>query len=133
MQHSTAATIPAGTVLVVRTLQALSSVDARGTHVPFALVNDVRAGGRVALAAGTRANGRVITARRTVSSSERLSVDLISVQVGNRTVTVRTTGALQVDNNSFRTTRHNIPVSRANFTIAAGRQMRFPLAQAVNL
>jgi hypothetical protein len=132
LQHSSASTIPAGTVLIVRTLLALSSVDVPGTLVPVQLVNNVSANGKVILPAGTKLNGKVETARRTVSSSQRLTVNLTSVQVGGRSVPIRTTGAYQVDNNNFKTAR-GISVGRVNYTVAVGRQMQFQLAEALKL
>jgi hypothetical protein len=125
---TSAATIPAGTTLVVRTLEAISSVDSPGTHFAAQLENNVAANGKVALHAGTKLTGRVVTARRSYTSTQRLTVDITSALVSGRTVPIKTTGAVQLDNTNFKT-RHNVSVSRGSYQIAVGRIIRFHLAQ----
>ncbi|HEY2801007.1 MAG TPA: hypothetical protein VGI85_10450 [Chthoniobacterales bacterium] len=133
VSYSSGGTVPARTVLVVRTLVALSSVDAPGTVVPVQLVDNVTVNGKVVLPAGTKLNGKVQTSRRTVTSSQRLTVNLVSVNVGQHSVPIKTTGAYQVNNENFRSTRTGAPVGRANYTVAAGRKMTFHLAEPLTL
>ena len=61
--QSYAATIPAGTTLVVRTLQAISAIDQPGTPFTAQLENNVTANGKVVLPAGTKLSGKVETAK----------------------------------------------------------------------
>jgi hypothetical protein len=130
-QDSPAATVPAGTTLVVQTLNAISSTDAPGTRFTGQLANNVAVNGKVVLPAGTKLSGKIETSRRMVSSSQRLTVNLTEVQVGGRAVSIKTTGARELSND-FKTKR-GIAVSRGAYTVAAGKRMEFQLAQPLNL
>ena len=59
VQASFAVTIPAGTTLIVRTLNGISSVDTPGKPVSMQLDRDVSVNGKVALPAATKISGRV--------------------------------------------------------------------------
>jgi hypothetical protein len=130
-QDSPAATAPAGTVLIVRTLNAVASTDTVGTRFAAQLSNNVAVNGKVILPAGTRVSGKIETSRRTVSSSQRLTVNLTDVQIGGRAVPIKTTGAREL-NNDYKTKR-GVSVSRAAYTVPAGKQIEFQLAQPLNL
>lgn len=132
LDQSSAATVPAGTTLVVRTLQAISSVDAPGTRFSAQLENSVTVNGKVVLPAGTKLSGKVETSRRTATSSQRLTVNITDAQVGGRTVPIKTAGAYQLANTSFKT-RRGVSVSSASYHVAAGRKIEFRLAQPLNL
>lgn len=129
-QHLPAATVPAGTVLVVRTLNAVVSTDTPGTRFAAQLTNNVAVGGKVALPAGTKLSGKIVTSRRTVSSSQRLTVNLTEVQVGGHAVPIKT-GAIPLDNDYK--TKRGISVSRGAYTVPAGKRIEFQLAQPLNL
>lgn len=129
-QDSPAATVPAGTVLIVQTLNAISSTDAPGTRFAAQLANNVAINGKVVLPAGTKVSGKVETSRRTVSSTQRLTVNLTDVQVGGRAVPIKTTGASPLSND-FKTKR-GVEVSRGAYTVAAGKRVEFQLAQPLN-
>ena len=84
--------------------------------------------GKIALHAGTKLSGRVITSRRIYNTTQRLTVDLTDVSINGHTVPVKTTGAVQLDNNRFQT-RNDVTVSRAGYVVAHGRVIQFMLAQ----
>ena len=126
-----AATIPAGTVFVVRTLNSVSSTDSPGTPVHAQLAQNITVGGKVVLAAGTKFEGEVITSRKLISHPQKLTVDMKSIQVSGRNVPISTTGA-QLVSNSARSGR-NISVSGVNYTVASGMPLRFHLARPVNM
>jgi hypothetical protein len=128
--QSNAATIPAGAILVVKTLQPISSVDAPGKPFLAQLETNVTASGKVLLPAGTKVSGKVKTSRRMTMSPHPLTVDLTDVQFGGRTVPIKTTGACQLVN--FETTR-GVAVSRQSYVVASGRKMQFRLAAPLNL
>ena len=130
-QNLPAATVPAGTILVVQTLDAVSSTDAPGTRFAAQLANNVAVNGKVILPGGTKLSGKIETSRRMVSSSQRLTVNLTEAQVGGRAVPIKTTGARPLSND-FKT-RHGIQVSRAGYTVPAGKRIEFQLAQPLNL
>jgi hypothetical protein len=130
-KNSPAATVPAGTVLIVQTLNAVSSTDAPGMRFAAQLANNVAINGKVILPAGTKFSGKVETSRRTVSSSQRLTVNLTDVQVGGQTVPIKTAGARELGNDYK--TKGGIAVSRAAYTVPAGKRIEFHLAQPLNL
>jgi hypothetical protein len=130
-QDLPAATVPAGTVLVVRTLDTVVSTDTPGTRFSAQLANNVAVSGKVVLPAGTKFSGKVETSRRTYSSTQRLTVNLSNVQIGGRTVPIKTTGARPLSNDHH--TKRGVAVSRAAYTVPAGKQIEFQLAQPLNL
>jgi hypothetical protein len=125
------ATIPAGTILTVYTLQTVSSIDMPGTPVPAQLVEPVVVNGKVALPAGTYFSGKIITSRRLISSGDRLTVNLTKVRLGGRDIPITTTGPRLLANN-FRASS-DVKVSLAWDTIAAGKRLQFQLAQPLVL
>ena len=128
--QSSGATIPAGTVLVVRSLNTVTSVDVVGTLFPVRLQNNVLANGKVALPAGTQISGKVVTSRRLHHSNDKLTVDLTGIQSHGRTIPITTTGAQFLYN--FSSTR-GVAVTRAGYAVAAGKQLHFQLARPVVL
>jgi hypothetical protein len=128
---SSAATVPAGTALVVQTLNAVSSTDAPGTRFAAALANNVTVNGKVVLKAGTKLSGKIETSRRTASSSQKLTVNLTEVQAGGRAVPIKTTGARELSND-FKTKR-GVGVSRGAYTVPTGARLEFQLAQPLSL
>lgn len=129
-QDSPAATVPAGTTLIVRTLEAVTSTDTPGTRFAAQLANNVAVKGKVLLPAGTKVTGKIATSRRIVSSSERLTVDLIEVQAGGRAMPIKTTGARPLSNDYQ--TKGGTSISRAGYKVIAGKQIEFQLAQPLN-
>jgi hypothetical protein len=125
------ATIPAGTILTVYTLQTVSSIDMPGTPVPAQLVEPIAVTGKVVLPAGAYFSGKIITSRRLISTSDRLTVNLTAVRLGGRDIPITTTGPRLVANN-FRASS-DVKVSLAWDTIAAGKRLQFQLARPVVL
>lgn len=128
--QSLGATIPAGTVLVVRSLHTITSVDVVGTPFPTRLENNLAVNGKVVVPAGTHLSGKVVTSRRLHQSKDKLTVDLTGIQLHGRTIPITTTGAQFLYN--FSTTR-GVPVTRAGYAVAAGKQIHFQLARPVVL
>lgn len=129
-QNSPAATVPAGTILIIRTLHAVASTDAVGSRFPTQLATNVAVKGKVILPAGVKLTGKVVTSRRLAQSRDRLTVDVTDIQLAGRVVPIRTTGA-QVLSNDHRT-RSGVEVSRVTYTVPAGKLMQFQLAQPVS-
>jgi hypothetical protein len=125
-------TIPAGTPLVVRTLHGISSIDAPGTRFPAQLTKDVVVNGKVVLPVGTKVSGQVATSKRTHTSSQRLSVNITDVQVGGRSLPIKTAGAVDLENNAYQT-RRGVSVSKSSYQVPSGRKIEFRLAQPLNL
>jgi len=86
--------IPAGTVLTVRTSQALSSKTSQAGQTFLAtLAQPVSAGGRTALPAGATVSGTVVTAKAKgkVKGEGELSLALTSVSTKGHTYQIQTT------------------------------------------
>lgn len=130
--QSFAATVPAATILVVRTLDTLSSVDAPGTRFAAQLENNILVNGKVVVQTGTRLSGRVETSKRLTTSSQRLTVNITSLELDGRSVPVKTTGAYPLENNNYKT-RRGVSVSRHSYVVPVGRKMEFRLAEPLKL
>ena len=131
LQSSSAATIPAGTVLVVRTNETISSNDPVGKTFAAQLARDVAAGGSVLLHAGAKVVGRVDSSRGMSFTSVILNVT--QVASGGHLVPIRTVEGFRADGSRFKT-RRGVSVGRGGFfQLPAGTIMQFQLAQPVNL
>ena len=133
MQAAFAVTIPAGTTLVVRTLQGISSGDMAGTRVRTQLDNDISVKGTVALPAGTKISGRVESSKRGLTRDQKLTLNITGAQVHGRTVAIKTTGAVELQNPYARTTQHGTQVSRYSYQVPAGTKVQFRLAQPLQI
>ena len=129
VREAAAGTVPAGTQVVVRTTETITSVDARGTRVHAVLARPLMSQGRVAVPTGAKVLGRVVTSRRLHSSTrDRLTVDITEISFNGRTHHVRTTGPALVENLNM-VTRTGGTVTRGGYAVRAGRQLHFQLAQ----
>ena len=132
VDRSFGVTIPAGTPLVVRTLHGIASIDAPGTRFPAQLEKDVVVNGKVVLPVGTKVSGQIATSKRTHASSQRLSVNITSVQVGGRSLPIKTAGAIGLEQSDLKT-RRGVSVSKYSYQVPSGRKIEFRLAQPLNL
>jgi hypothetical protein len=124
-----AATVPAGTHIVVQTTATITSVDVPGTRVDAVLVRPLSSNGRVAVPAGAKVTGRVVTSRRLHhNTSARLTVDITEIFFNGRGHAIRTTGPFFVDNLN-RVTNTGTTITRAGYPVRAGRHLHFQLAQ----
>jgi len=129
VREAAAATLPAGTQVVVKTTATITSVDARGTRVHAVLARPLSANGRVAVPAGATVLGRVVTSRRQYSATrDRLTVDITEISFNGRTHPIRTTGPALVENLNM-VTRTGSTVTRGGYAVRAGRQLHFQLAE----
>ena len=127
-------TVPAGTTLVVRTLHNISSVDAPGKAVSMQLDKDVVINGKVALPAGTKISGHVESSKRThTRASQPLTVNISDAQVHGRTVAIKTTGAVSLENPLARTTQRGTQVSTYGYQVPSGTKVQFRLAQPLEI
>ena len=133
MQAAFAVTIPAGTILVVRTLQGISSGDMTGTRVRTQLDNDISVKGTVALPAGTKISGRVESSKRGLTRDQKLTVNITDAQAQGRMVTIKTTGAVGLQNPYARTTQRGVQVSKYSYQVPAGTKIQFRLAQPLQI
>jgi hypothetical protein len=130
-QLSSAATIPAGTTLVVQTNETISSDDPVGKTFAAQLARDVVVGGSVLLHAGVKVTGRVDSTRGLDFSPVILNVT--QVASGGRLIPIKTVEGFRADGSRFKT-RRGVSVGRGGFfQLPAGTIMQFQLAQPVSL
>jgi hypothetical protein len=127
---SAAATIPAGTLLMARTSEPVSSHERAGAPFKAELEQNVVVKGKVLLPAGTPVIGVVETSLGTRPSSSTLTVNLKSISVNGRNVPVHTTGAYRLDRHK---TKSGISVSGRPWNFPYRTRLAFQLAQPVNL
>jgi hypothetical protein len=127
VQNSWGRTVPAGTILIIRTLHSVSAEDMPGIAVRAELARPVAINGKVAIPVGTHVSGKVITSHRVTRSSDRLTVDLISVHLAGRDVPITTTGRQPLSND--RTTMSGISISHTKYVVPKGKLMQFQLAR----
>ena len=130
---SFAATVPAGTAIVVRTNAAISSHATAGRHFTGVLDQSLVADGGVVLKAGTHVSGLIQSSRgsRSTTSSSPLMLVLTSIAANGRMVPIKTAS---VEPQGAKTTRS----SRGSFSFGenifpAGTRLEFRLSQPVNL
>ena len=130
VDNALATTVPAGTSLVVKTLDSISSSDRRGTKIPTVLLHDVAVKGRVVLPAGTKVTAKIETARSMTTSAHPLTVNLSDVMVGGHAIPLRTTGAVNVEK---WTSSRGVSVSTGYYHVAKGRNLHFRLGEPLKL
>jgi hypothetical protein len=127
-----AATIPAGTTLTIRTVSSISSKDAVGRTFAAQVDQDVDVKGKVLLKAGTKAFGRIKSSRANPRRSEPLTLELTSISVNGRNVTVKT-NRVQPGSppKTAQQARHGF--TAGTLVVNPGTKMQFQLAQAATL
>jgi hypothetical protein len=126
-QSAFAATVPAGTTLVVRTNVAISTHTTSGRHFTARL--DQNVGG---LRAGTQMTGLIESSRANATTrSNPLSLTLTSVSVNGKNVPVKTDSVQPQSPKTTRQSRGNF--SFGEYTFPAGTRLEFRLSQPANL
>jgi len=131
-----AATIPAGTTIVVTTVDALSSHESRGRTFKTKLATDLKAGGKTVLPAGTIVYGVVETSRNPMvkTATNPLTLNLKSVETNGRRIPIKTTGGVSPETLSAVTAqqkRHDVSIGKG--IVGRGTKLEFRLAQPLNL
>jgi hypothetical protein len=130
---SSAVTIPAGTTLVVQTVDTVSSQDRVGKKFAAKLDKDVVVSGTVLLRAGTKAVGTVETSRALAGPrSGPLALNLAAISSNGREVPIVTTRAFQPEG-TRRGPRGRVSVTSSRDVFPHGSKMQFQLAKPVNL
>ena len=125
------AVIPAGTTLLARTIDPVSTHERLGVTFKAALEQDVVVGGKVLLRAGTPVIGVVEGSLRRPQPKNTLIVNLKSVTVNGRNVTVKTTGAYHLPPR-FSTSR-GVGVSGRETNYPRQTRIGWKLAQPLNI
>jgi hypothetical protein len=128
-----AATVPAGTTLVVRTGVTISSRDRVGRTFVTQLDQNVAVQGKTLLPAGTKVLARVETSQADSRRPDPLSVNLTSISIGGQTLPIKTAGAFQLEAKPRTARQMRTGVSVGSFTVPSGTKMQLRLAEPLNL
>jgi hypothetical protein len=129
-----AATIPAGTTLVVRTLDSISSHAKVGETFTAQLDQNIVVTGAVLLPAGTKVLGTVEASRaNSRTRTSPLTLNLTGVSNNGRTISIKTDGAFQPQASSKTARQSRASISVGESTVPSGTKLEFRLAQSLNL
>ena len=127
-----AATIPAGTTLAVSTVSSFSSKTVVGRTWEGKLAQDVSVKGHVLVKAGSKAFGKIASSRYNPRKNEPLTVELTSVSVNGRNVSVKT-NAFQPGSPPTTGRQARYGHTAGTLVITPGTLMQFQLLQPVTL
>ena len=129
-----AATIPAGTSLTVRTTSQISERDPVGRTFTGQIAQDVAVNGATVLRAGTAVTGRITASRassRPGRGSGPLSVALTSIAANGGNVAIKTHSVQPRGATTAQTAQmRSRGVTAGNILVTPGTTMQFVLAQA---
>src|SRR5262245_40223620 len=132
-----AATIPAGTALTVKTTSQISERDPKGRTFTGQVDQDVVVNGATVLKAGTPVTGRITASRassRPGRGSAPLSVALTSIRANGRNVAVKTQSVQPQGATTAQTAQmRSRGVTAGSILVSPGTTMQFVLSQAVTL
>lgn len=115
-------TIPAGTVLLVRMVDPVSSKDPQGKRFTTTLETDLAVNGVVVAKAGTKVYGRIQSAQqaRRYTGQSKLDLQLTEVAVGPNLVPILTSGYAEAGSKSVGKTARGAAAGAAVGAIADG-------------
>ena len=128
---SFAATIPAGTTLVVRTLNTIHSNDRVGRTFTAQLDQGVVVNGKVVLQAGTKFHGKIEASQANPRNSQPLTLNLTDVSVNGRTIPIKTVSGFKLENIAKVGRAKARGISVGPFLAPHGTKMEFRLAQPI--
>ena len=128
---SFAATIPAGTTLVVRTLNTIHSNDRIGRTFTAQLDQGVVVNGKVVLQAGTKFHGKIEASQANPRNSQPLTLNLTDVSVNGRTIPIKTVSGFKLENIAKVGRAKARGISVGPFLAPHGTKMEFRLAQPI--
>ena len=128
--HLLAVTIPAGSTLIVRTLNTISSQDRVGTKFTAQLDQDVVVNGTALLRTGTKVFGKVESSR--ALSGRPLTLNLTGISSNGREIPIATTQAFAAESTARKGPRNRVAITGSNFVFPHGSRMQFRLAKPLN-
>src|SRR5499427_538643 len=134
---SSAATIPAGTALTVKTTSQISERSPKGRTFTGQVDQDVVVNGATVLKAGTAVTGKITASRassRPGRGSAPLSITLTSIAANGSNVAVKTASVQPQGATTAQTAQmRSRGVTAGNIRVTPGTTMQFVLSQAVTL
>ncbi len=132
--NSFAVAIPAGTTLVVQTLNTIHSNDRVGRTFTAQLNQDVVVNGKVVLRAGTKFDGKIESSQAIPrQSTAPLVLNLTDVVANGRTIPIKTVSGFQVQHVSMHGGARARGITVGPFLAPHGTKMEFRLAQPLNV
>ena len=134
--QSLAATVPAGTLLIVTTTGALSSHESRGRTFKTVLAIDLKAGGKTVAPAGTTIFGVVEASRNQMSrtSTSPLIVNLQSIEINGQRIPVKTAGGVTPETfGAYEGLKKRSGISAGKSVLPRGTKLEFRLAEPLDL
>jgi len=125
-----AATIPAGTVLDVKTASSISSQDPAGRSFAAQLDQDVAVKGQILLKSGAKAFGKIKSSRANPRKSEPLTLELTSISVNGHNVSIKT-NTVQPGSPTRTARQARYGHTAGTLTVTPGTKMQFQLLRAV--
>ena len=127
-----AATLPAGTTLDVRTVSVISSRNPVGRSFAAQIDQDVVVKGEVLLKARTELFGKIKSSRANPRKSEPLSLELTSISVNGRNVAIKT-NRVQPGSPPRTARQARYGHTAGTLVVNPGTKLQFQLLQAVTL
>jgi hypothetical protein len=127
-----AATIPAGTTLIVSSVSSFSSKTVVGRSFEGKLAKDDSVKGQVVLKAGSKAFGKIVSSRYNPRKNEPLVVELTSVSVNGHNVPVKT-NEFQPGHPAMTGRQARYGYTAGTLVITPGTLMQFQLLKPVTL
>ena len=127
-----AATLPAGTTIIVSTVSLITSQTVVGRSFEAKLAQDVSVKGHIFLKAGSKAFGKIASSRANPRKSEPLSVELASLQVGGRRIPVKT-NAVEPHGPPQTARQAQYGHTAGTTVVNPGTRLQFQLLQSVTL
>ena len=132
-QRAWSATLPPGTIILVKTDKNIYARDPAGRKFQATLLRPLAAGGKNVVAAGTPVVGMVKSPWLTVGSTTRpLTLRLVEIVVNGKPVAIRTDD-FEAANSSPWSTRRGVQITGGAFILTPGTVLQFHLKQPVNL
>lgn len=127
-----AATIPAGTTLMVSTVSLVTSQTVVGRSFEAKLAQDVSVKGSVLLKAGTPVFGKIASSRANPRKSGPLSLELALIQVNGRRIAVKT-NSMQPHGPPQTARQAQYGHTAGTTVVNPGTKLQFQLLQPVTL
>ena len=132
-QRAWSATLPAGTIILVRTEKNIYARDPAGRKFQAKLVRPLAAEGKNVVPAGTPVVGMVKSPWLSVGSTTRpLTLRLVEIVINGKPVAVKSDD-FEANNPSPWNTRRGVQVTGGAFVLTPGTVLQFHLKQPVNL
>ena len=132
-QRAWSATLPAGTIILVKTERNIYARDPAGRKFQATLLRPLAAGGKNIVAAGTPVVGMVKSPWLSVGSTTRpLTLRLVEIVVNGKPVAIKTDDFEAASNSPWQT-RRGVQVTGGAFILTPGTVLQFYLKQPVNL